>query len=72
MEKIYTSVFTVCGSILLMMVGALRAQDVPEAPDAPIEMIRLRQQFQTKVELEVAPWREKYGKELQKTSARSR
>ena len=55
-----------------MMVGALRAQDVPEAPDAPIEMIRLRQQFQTKVDLEVAPWREKYGKELQKTSARSR
>ena len=57
-------------ALLLITGGPSRAEDTPEAGEVPIELIRLRQQFQTKVDQEVAPWREKYGKELQKLEDR--
>lgn len=57
-------------ALLLITGGPSRAEDAPEAGDVPIELIRLRQQFQSKVDQEMAPWREKYAKELQKLEDR--
>jgi len=54
----------------LITTGPSRAEDTPEAGEVPIELIRLRQQFQSKVDQEMAPWREKYAKELQKLEDR--
>ena len=57
-------------ALLLTTTGPSRAEDTPEAGEVPIELIRLRQQFQSKVDQEMAPWREKYSKELQKLEDR--
>ena len=57
-------------ALLLITGGPSRAEDAPEAGEVPIELIRLRQQFQSKVDQEMAPWREKYAKELQKLEDR--
>jgi hypothetical protein len=55
---------------LLLITGPSLAEDAPVGSDVPIELIRLRQQFQSKVDQEMAPWREKYAKELQKLEDR--
>jgi|GEM_PF-2209560 len=57
-------------ALLLITGGPSRAEDAPEAGDVPIELIRLRQQFQSKIEQEMIPWQEKYKKELQKLEDR--
>lgn len=62
----YTYSLIVVGTVIFAGGGGF----AEETADAPIELIRLRQQFQTKVDQEVAPWREKYGKELQKLEDR--
>jgi len=57
-------------ALLLITGGPSLAEDAPVGSDVPIELIRLRQQFQSKVDQEMAPWREKYAKELQKLEDR--
>jgi len=53
----------------LLMLGAF-AQAQEETTAEPLELTRLREQFQTRVDQEMIPWREKYKKELQKLEDR--
>ena len=59
-------VSTALGSFLVL--GSF-AQAQEEAAE-PLELTRLREQYQTKVDQEMIPWREKYRKELQKLEDR--
>ena len=68
--KQFRRVFIPAVALLLITGGPTRAEDAPVGGDVPIELIRLRQQFQSKVDQEMAPWQEKYSKELQKLEDR--
>jgi hypothetical protein len=66
----FRRVFIPVVAMLLITGGPSLAEDAPVGSDVPIELIRLRQQFQSKVDQEMAPWQEKYSKELQKLEDR--
>ena len=68
--KQFRRVFIPAVALLLITGGPSLAEDAPLGGDVPIELIRLRQQFQSKVDQEMAPWQEKYSKELQKLEDR--
>jgi hypothetical protein len=52
----------------LVLTGSSVRGEEPTAE--PLELTRLREQFQHRVDQEMAPWREKYRKELQKLEDR--
>jgi hypothetical protein len=54
--------------ILLIFDASAQAQE--EITAEPLELTRLREQFQTRVDQEMIPWKEKYKKELQKLEDR--
>lgn len=66
MNRNSTYVSTVFGALLILG-GLSHAQE--EAAE-PLELTRLREQFQTRVDQELIPWRDKYKKELQKLEDR--
>ncbi|OYV07193.1 MAG: hypothetical protein CFE26_02310 [Verrucomicrobiales bacterium VVV1] len=66
MNRNHTYVSTFLGAVL-MLGGFARAQ---EETAEPLELTRLREQFQTRVDQEMIPWRDKYKKELQKLEDR--
>lgn len=66
MNRNHTYVSTVLGA-LLTFGGFSRAQ---EETAEPLELTRLREQFQTRIDQEMIPWRDKYKKELQKLEDR--
>jgi hypothetical protein len=53
---------------LLLSGASARGDEEPAAE--PLELTRLRQQFQHRLDQELEPWREKYRKELQKLEDR--
>jgi len=67
MNRKHTYVSTVLWALL--MLGAF-AQAQEETTAEPLELTRLREQFQTRVDQEMIPWRDKYKKELQKLEDR--
>lgn len=67
MNQKHTYVSTVLGALLMFGVAAPGQE---EAKAEPLELTRLREQFQTRVDQEMIPWREKYKKELQKLEDR--
>jgi hypothetical protein len=66
MNRLRHRILLVSAGIMLAGPSA-RAEDPPAEP---LELTRLRQQFQHRVEQEMIPWREKYRKELQKLEDR--
>ncbi len=66
MNRNRTYVSTVLGALL--MLGEL--SHAQEETAEPLELTRLREQFQTRIDQEMIPWRDKYKKELQKLEDR--
>lgn len=66
MNRNCTYVSTVLGAFLMLGVFARAQEETAE----PLELTRLREQFQTRVDQEMIPWRDKYKKELQKLEDR--
>jgi hypothetical protein len=67
MNAIRPRILMLVAGLLLSGAGA-RGDEEPAAE--PLELTRLRQQFQHRLDQELAPWREKYRKELQKLEDR--
>lgn len=66
MNRNCTYVSTVLGTLLTFGGLAPGQEENPE----PLELTRLREQFQARIDQEMIPWREKYKKELQKLEDR--
>jgi len=66
MNRNHTYVSTVLGALLLLGSFAQAQKENTE----PLELTRLREQFQARVNQELIPWRDKYKKELQKLEDR--
>jgi hypothetical protein len=67
MHPIHHRLLMITASLLLTGASA-RGDEEPAAE--PLELTRLREQFQHRVDQEMVPWREKYRKELQKLEDR--
>jgi hypothetical protein len=66
MNRNCTYVSTVLGTLLTFGGLAPGQEENPE----PLELTRLREQFQARIDQEMIPWRDKYKKELQKLEDR--
>ncbi len=66
MNRNRTYVSTVLGAFLMLGDFSHAQEETAE----PLELTRLREQFQTRIDQEMIPWRDKYKKELQKLEDR--